>query len=427
MNEKSLKFNSGDARLRKGFEWAKAQAEAFVHDDAGVGPCYEAALPGRDAFCMRDMSHQSGGAHCLGLSEHNKSMMRAFARSISEAKDWCGWWEITFDGKPAPVDYTSDTDFWYNLPANFDIMDTASRLYDLTGDAWYLLSPEMEDFFRLTAEKYIPRWDRDGDGIVDRVDSDGRRGIASYEENGTTGYRTAADTLALEYRAYLAAARMASLKKEPEKAAEYQKKADRLQKIFCREWWSQREARFYEFRMKDGSFSPKQSDDNAMTPLRCGIIQDPIQIAGQIRYLLSREPETIVELRSYYPAMLWKYGWDADAMRIWLKMTAEDYKRRDYPEVSYAAVEALLCGYMGITADADRSELRTRSAAIGGEWSEVSGFPLWGGSIDLRHEGRTKSVMTNRTERPVIWTAETAGGVTRRQVKAGETAEVCDK
>ena len=76
--------------------------------------------------------------------------------------------------------------------------------------------------------------------------------------------------------------------------------------------------------MKDGSFSPKQSDDNAMTPLRCGIIRDPTQIAGQIRYLLSTEPDTIVELRSYYPAVLWKYGWDGEAMRIWLKMTAED-------------------------------------------------------------------------------------------------------
>ena len=419
-------FDSNNPRLRKGFEWAKAQAEAFVHDDAGVGPCYEASLPGRDAFCMRDVSHQSGGAHCLGLTEHNKRMLGAFARNISEAKDWCSWWEITFEGKPAPVDYSNDTDFWYNLPANFDIMDTASRLYDLTGDPWYLLSPEMENFFRLTVERYIPRWDRDGDGIVDRVDCDGRRGIASYEENGTTGYSVAADALALEYRAYLAAARMASLKKETEKSREYLERAERLQRTFCREWWSEREGRFYEFRMKDGSFSPKQSDDNAMTPLRCGIIQDPAQIAGQIRYLLSSEPETIVELRSYYPAMLWRYGWDADAMRIWLKMTAEGYERRDYPEVSYAAVESLFCGYMGITADAAKSEVRTRSAADDGEWAEAADFPLWGGFIDLRHEGRKKSILTNRTERDLIWTAETENGAARKQVHAGETVVVSD-
>ena len=426
MGRSSIDFDSNNPELQKGFDWARAQAEAFIHDDAEVGPCYEAALPGRDAFCMRDMSHQSGGAHCLGLTEHNRNMIGAFARNISEAKDWCSWWEITFEGKPAPVDYSSDADFWYNLPANFDIMDTASRLYDLTGDAWYLLSPEMENFFRLTVEKYIPRWDRDGDGIVDRADSDGRRGIASYEENGTTGYSAAADALALEYRAYLAAARMALLKKEPEKASEYLERADRLREIFCREWWTVREARFYEFRMKDGSFSPKQSDDNAMTPLRCGIIRDPAQIAGQIRYLLSTEPDTIVELRSYYPAVLWKYGWDGEAMRIWLKMTAEDYKRRDYPEVSYAAVEALFCGYMGISADAEKSEVRTRSAAADGEWSEVTGFPLWGGFIDLRHEGKRKSTLTNRTERTLSWTAETEGGTARRQVHAGETIMICD-
>jgi len=28
----------------------------------------------------------------------------------------------------APVDYKSDADFWYNLPANFDIIDAVTEL-----------------------------------------------------------------------------------------------------------------------------------------------------------------------------------------------------------------------------------------------------------------------------------------------------------
>ena len=102
------------------------------------------------------------------------------------------------------------------------------------------------------------------------------------------------------------------------------------------------------------------------------------------------------------------------------------YEDLDFLEVSYAAVEALFCGYMGITADAAKSEVRTRSAADDGEWAEAADFPLWGGFIDLRHEGRKKSILTNRTERDLIWTAETDNGAARKQVHAGETVVVSD-
>ena len=426
MNRQSVTFNSNNEKLCRGFAWAKAQADAYVRDGAAMGPCYEAALPGRDAFCMRDVSHQSVGAHCLGLEAHNRNMLEAFARAISESKDWCSWWEITSEGKPAPVDYTNDSDFWYNLPANFDVLDTASRLYDLTGDRGYLLSPAMENFFVRTIENYIPRWDRDRDGIVDRVDGDGRRGIASYEEAGTMGYSCAADALSLEFLAYLAAARMYRMKGDAERESACRKEADRLQSIFSDEWWSEEEQRFYEFRMKDGSFSPQRSDDNIMTPLRTGIIRDHRQIDGQLAFLMASEPSMIIEIRSYLPMLLWKFRRDEDAMRVWLKMTAEDYLRREYPEVSYAAVEALFCGYMGISADADKSLLSTRSAAADGEWAEAVGFPLWGGTVDLRHDGKSKSMLTNRTGRDLTWQAELSNGMKTVLVPDGGTA-VCEE
>ena len=144
----SMDFLSSDKQLYKGFCWARSQALEYVRDRAEAGPCYEAALPGRDAFCMRDASHQAGGAHCLGLQKHNRNMMRLFASNISPGRDFCSYWEITSRGLPAQVDYTDDSDFWYNLPANFDVTDACSRLYDLTGDSGYLLDPEMNSMER---------------------------------------------------------------------------------------------------------------------------------------------------------------------------------------------------------------------------------------------------------------------------------------
>lgn len=251
---RSVQFFSSDVRLCDGFYWAQKQALEYVRDHAPVGPCYESSLPGRDSICMRDASHQAGGAHCLGLQAHNRNVMELFAKHISCDRDFCSYWEITTRGQPTPVDYTSDRDFWYNLPANFDVTDASNRLYDLTGDQGYLLDPVMANFHRMTVEDYLWTWDRDRDGIVDRVESDGRRGIASYDEGNTKRYSVAADALTLEYAAFMAVARMYALKGENEKAQKMREKAQHLQNVFCQEWWRD-DGHFASFRLKDGSFS----------------------------------------------------------------------------------------------------------------------------------------------------------------------------
>ncbi|NNK49182.1 MAG: hypothetical protein HKP01_09950, partial [Gemmatimonadetes bacterium] len=56
--------------LVEGFEWAKETALGYVRAGDPVGPWFEAALPGREAFCMRDVSHQAEGALALGLYDH---------------------------------------------------------------------------------------------------------------------------------------------------------------------------------------------------------------------------------------------------------------------------------------------------------------------------------------------------------------------
>src|ERR1700761_9649100 len=69
-----LQFESSDRRLTQSFQWAKSQALAYAHDGSDpVGPWYEAALPGRDSFCMRDVSHQTTGAAALGLYPEHRN------------------------------------------------------------------------------------------------------------------------------------------------------------------------------------------------------------------------------------------------------------------------------------------------------------------------------------------------------------------
>ena len=54
----------------------------YAYDGDPVGLWYEAALPGRRAFCMRDVSHQVAGAQALGLSSYTHNMLRHFAENI---------------------------------------------------------------------------------------------------------------------------------------------------------------------------------------------------------------------------------------------------------------------------------------------------------------------------------------------------------
>src|SRR5215471_13472225 len=63
-----LDFDTSDANLNTAFAWARRQALAYAFRGDPVGDWYEAALPGRQAFCMRDVSHQAMGAHALGLA-----------------------------------------------------------------------------------------------------------------------------------------------------------------------------------------------------------------------------------------------------------------------------------------------------------------------------------------------------------------------
>src|SRR5690606_24671108 len=171
----SIDFSCSDPKLTQAFQWAKEQALAYAFEGDPVGKWYEAALPGREAFCMRDTAHQATGAHFLGLAEHTYNMLYKFAVNISPSRDWCSFWEIDRHDRPAPVDYTDDADFWYNLPANFDVLDCCYRQYCWTGDRRYLEHPVFLEFYDRTVDDYVRTWDRDGDGFPEWYPEYGRQ------------------------------------------------------------------------------------------------------------------------------------------------------------------------------------------------------------------------------------------------------------
>jgi hypothetical protein len=78
-----VSLKCSDLRLVTAFEWARRQALAYAFHGDSVGDWYEAALPGRQGFCMRDTAHQCMGAHFLGLDDATHNMLRKFSENIS--------------------------------------------------------------------------------------------------------------------------------------------------------------------------------------------------------------------------------------------------------------------------------------------------------------------------------------------------------
>lgn len=397
-------LESSDARLAEVFRWARDQALAYVFDGDPVGPWYEAALPGREAFCIRDVCHQSIGAQVLGLAAHTKNMLLRFAESISASRDWCGFWEITRDGGPAPVDYASDADFWYNLPANFDLVHACYRQYLWTGDRAYIEHRAFLQLYARTANDYIQRWDRDGDGIPEHRAEYGRRGIASYNEEEAHPM-VGGDLLGAQYGALRAYAEVLALRGATEEAGDMLRRAAACQRVYNRDWWNEAGGVFYGYRRQDGSFASKYGHECHFLPLYFGIVDEGAHTAAAVRHLVGHPPDS-VERSTYVADILIEYG-RADVACALLRETCRaDHPRSAYPEVSFCAVGALTKGLCGLAPEAHHRRLRTVSRLRGDdERMTVGGLPVMGNVISVSHEGAVRSRVTNERGADIRWVA----------------------
>lgn len=433
----TLRFTSSNQSLEKSFAWAVPQALAYSHNvtSDAAGPWYEAALPGRDAFCMRDVSHQTRGAAALGLDAANFNMLSRFAAAIAPERDWAGYWEIDKDGKPSAADYVNDEDFWYNLPANFDVLDAIVRTWIWTGDNRYVDRPEMKRYFQKTANEYVAAWDLQTgkvlqrERIMHRRKAQGKfvdaRGIPSYTE-GRKDFNLGVDLLAAKYRAFLDLSLLFAHYGEKRQGEAYRKIAEETRRLIDEHAWLQDSKHYAGFLSPESK--PKGSGD--MFLLYFGVLKDGEARSGALRYLGS--PEYLnsigIEEESYLPDLFFRYG-DVDAAydRI-ADLTRADKERREYPEVSYAVIESFVHGLMGI--DVAPATVTTLSRSKGEEENAIYGVHLLGGTIDVKHMGHRSTTLTNHTEHVIEWRAafsgEKANLMVDGQKKASEAARTTE-
>lgn len=410
-----LDLKSSDMQLENAFRWAKAQALEYVFDGDPVGPWYEAALPGRHAFCMRDTAHQADGAQALGLARYNHNMLRRFAENISEKRDWCSYWEIDRLNRPAPVDYENDAHFWYNLPANYDILDACYRMYRWTGDKFYIQDPVFLNFYERTIVDYTERWSLSPDRIMQRTSNIEEppffRGDPTYEES-SRDILVGVDLLATQYAAFRAYAKIQSIRGNSSTARRALETAAQIKTLINTTWWNAEEGYFYAFLNKQRKFLGRAGAD----VLYRNAAEDGPRTTGAIKTLLETiksEPSDAVEAKSHYPEILYRYGHADDAYAVIMNLTQEGRARREYPEVSYSVIGAMVTGLMGIRAEdsshpeqpATTSSVIVTQPAISSEmqWVELRDLPVLSGAITVRHEGNRSTTLTNQGSAQLRW------------------------
>ena len=429
-----LTFDSSSPEANEAFTWARSQALAYAFSHDPVGPWYEAALPGREAFCMRDVSHQAMGAHALGLAANTKNMLRRFAENVSESRDWCSLWEIDRYGSPPLADYLNDDEFWFCLPANFDVLDCCRRMYGWTGDRDYLLDPAFLEFYRRTVYEYVERWDLGIDKIMKRqrilnaradLASGSRltrpRGIPGYNEESwdfTAGF----DLLAAMYAGYRAYAGIQDILGNRREASTFRDRASAVRRLIHEVWWDEKARAYFDF--TDASGTPIHGDRRSSFAALYWRTTDDREKLRAIVERTKRDapdgPSDGVEGQSHLAEVLYRYGEKEAAYRQLLYVSKS--RRREYPEVSYSVIGAMVTGLMGIELDfappsgalkagdyVDRTLSTTPRIPDAGGWAHLEHLRVRGNIVTVRHEGMTRTTVTNFYGPSLIWKARFPG------------------
>nr|WP_295866301.1 trehalase family glycosidase [uncultured Chitinophaga sp.] len=409
-------FTTTDTAVQQAYRWAASMVQHYRGNPGDpVGPWYEAALPARNAFCMRDVAHQTIGAAICGLDKENRNMLRAFATHIAEKRDWCSYWEINKWALPAPEDYRNDREFWYNLNANFDLLFACWKLYRWTGDQSYIQHPVFTRFFDKTANEYIRRWVLQPDSLFTRPlhpnapspfnkqDYFHRcRGLASYVEN-VPDLKMGVDLVAAIYRGLSSLSAIQQLSGDVAKAARYESMARQYREKIDAHWWNSGDQRYYTWYNGAGQFGTGEGE---MFLLWFDALKDITRSRQTMAHLLAGQWN--VETTSYLPVICYQQGYWQEARQYLLQLSDPATLRREYPEVSFGVVEGIVRGLMGIEPDAPQGRITTLYRGRAADTAAVRELKVMNTMVTVTHTGK-QTVFQYSGQQALQWRAAFAG------------------
>jgi hypothetical protein len=130
-------------------------------------------------------------------------------------------------------------------------------------------------------------------------------------------------------------------------------------------------------------------------------LKDPARKKKTIEHLLANKWN--IENLSYFPFMLYENGYPAEAYKYVLHLTDPATGRREYPEVSFGVIKGITEGLMGIAADARYNKISTLYHNDKDVASALYNVPVLNTVININHDSKRKSVLTNNGKRSLSW------------------------
>lgn len=435
---------SSNPKIAEMFEWAKAKAGSWVHQDGAPGPldvderrpsgtgegvytpAYWAGYAHRSGYYSRDFAHQLAGAHILGLDAENRNMLRSFARSATEEHKYYPVWALNFDASTyLAIDYRSPTDFVREVPATFELVEKANQAFRWTGDRTYVDDPVFWDYYRHAVKEFVELHDgRLPNGIAEGTGKGIFQGTASYNEVSGEPLAEAGDAIGSQYQAYKAMAALAADKGDSKLSGSLEEKARRLKKYFNQTWSvKQGTGEFVRAYTVDGTPLTGFGKENSWFMPMKGIIDAGPRNDAYLDFVDAEasgagRPSNI-EAVTYLPDTFfrhnraetaWKWMQDVYDKREDNHVSSRQGLNGDYPEVSFTLVSQTVEGLMGIQPDAPRGTVATLSRLPGDiGWLEVADVPVGDGKVTVRHDGTSSSTFTNGGSSKVFWQARFLG------------------
>ncbi|MFE2408050.1 hypothetical protein ACFXDE_06900 [Kitasatospora sp. NPDC059408] len=439
-------IDSSDPEVVALFDWAKTKANSWVqqagapgilnldenHPDgtgtAAYDTTYWAGYPFRSDFYSRDFAHQLVGAHLLGLDAQNKTMLRAFAASATDANGLDPVWSVNFDAKtPGSIDYRSPSSFVRELPAPFELVEKTGEAYRWTGDRDYTDDPVLTRYVRGTLGPYIARHpgplDNGGVPIPQAASRNIFKGTASYAENATTTYAEAGDALGAQYQAYLAAATLASSRSD---RAAYRQAAETLRRYANSVWTVDPQHPGAVVHGYDTGGHPLTDwgyEASILMPakhlLDAGPRRDAFLADLDAQDSGPRRSDNL-EAYTYLPDAFFAAG-DGDRAWKWMRTiyeatpqvhTSGRMLNGDYPEVPFTLLSQTVQGLLGLTPDASAASDAVETTShlpTSMTWLQVADIPVGTTRITLRQGGHSATTLTNTGPTPLTWTPRFPG------------------
>ncbi len=251
------------------------------------------------------------------------------------------------------------------------------------------------------------------------------RGNPSYEE-ARRDFVLGADLLAAEHAGLASYARILEARGDDSSSRAAEMRADALRRLIESRWWDPDAKRFHAFLTSSGKFAGY--DDGSVLYWRA--VGDRSKIMAAVRSLERRarqEPPPNVEEQSHFAEVLYHYGISDGATAQILDLARPNHPRREYPEVSYSVIGAIVTGLMGVdAAEPSRgmtTEVTTLPALGDIRSADIRHLPVRDNLISVEHvNGGLRTRLTNEAGPALPWRASFRGACRAMFVNGRRTA-----